>query len=51
MIASLEQLDDVDSNIDFKKMKLTQLKDIALSKGIDTKGKKRNELVETLTKH
>ena len=50
-LGDLEQLDDVDSNIDFKKMKLTQLKDIALSKGIDTKGKKRNELVETLTKH
>lgn len=38
------------TSIDFKKMKLTQLKDIASSKGIDIKGKKKNELVETLTK-
>ena len=38
------------TSIDFKKMKLTQLKDIASSKGIDVKGKKKNELVETLNK-
>ena len=39
-----------DVSIDFKKMKLTQLKDIASSKGIDVKGKKKNDLVETLIK-
>lgn len=38
------------TSLDFKKMKLTQLKDIASSKGIDVKGKKKNELVETLNK-
>ena len=38
------------TSIDFKKMKLTQLKDIASSKGIDVKGKKKNDLVETLNK-
>jgi hypothetical protein len=36
------------NSVDFKKMKLTQLKDIASSKGIDVKGKKKTELVETL---
>lgn len=35
--------------IDFKKMKINQLKEIAMSRGVDTKGKKKNELVETLS--
>ena len=36
---------------DFKKMKINQLKEIAAARGVDTKGKKKNELVETLSKH
>ena len=38
------------NSIDFTKMKLNQLKDIASSKGIDVKGKKKNDLVESLNK-
>lgn len=37
-------------SIDYKKLKLNKLKDIASSKGIDVKGKTKNELVETLNK-
>ena len=39
------------SSINFKKMKLNELKNIATSKGIDSKGKKKYELVDSLTKH
>jgi hypothetical protein len=39
------------NSMDFKNMKLSQLKDIASSKGIDVKGKKKNDLVESLNKH
>ena len=39
------------SSINFKKMKLTELKNIASSKGIESKGKKKYELVDSLTKH
>lgn len=39
------------SSINFKKMKLNELKNIASSKGIDSKGKKKCELVDSLTKH
>ena len=39
------------SSINFKKMKLNELKNIASSKGIDSKGKKKYELVDSLTKH
>jgi len=35
--------------IDFKKMKFAQLRDIASAKGFEVKGKKKNDLVETLT--
>ena len=38
------------TSIDFKKMKLTQLRDIASAKGIEVKGKKKTDLVETLNK-
>jgi len=39
------------SSINFKKMTLNELKNIASSKGIDSKGKKKCELVDSLTKH
>lgn len=38
------------NSMDFKNMKLSQLKDIASAKGIDVKGKKKNDLVESLNK-
>jgi hypothetical protein len=38
------------TSMDFKNMKLSQLKDIASSKGIDVKGKKKNDLVDSLNK-
>jgi len=38
------------NSMDFKNMKLSQLKDIASAKGIEVKGKKKNDLVESLNK-
>jgi hypothetical protein len=51
--SSLSSNNDIESIVetfDFKKMKITQLKEIAASKGLDTKGIKKNELIESLSK-
>lgn len=59
-IEQLENLSDGSSQnkhssivetFDFTKMKITQLKEIATSKGLDTKGFKKNDLIEVLSKN